>query len=233
MTKQVKKPENIADLKSLAFKIPKTGMITEYSTRREESFISPFEKAMVYYSNNGVILFVDETLTNYVIPFVDGFIDMLATEGYKEFAMFVPFSNGEYPKENKSVWHDIRETCKDLSWFIVREHAKDIARKRNVGPLPEQILLKAKEIPYYGVEVKHSYYETTIEPNISSCFITDDAARLIGTYCTNNGTFVIQSNDGKTYTVKHFDGIYELLSNAGYTYEYQFVPFSNGEVAIS
>lgn len=233
MARQVKKPESIADLKALAFKIPKDGIVTEYSIRQAESFVSPFGKPMVYYSNNGVILFVDEALTNYVIPFVDGFTDVLASEGYKEFAMFVPFSNGEYPKANKSTWHDIREMCKDLSWLIVRERAKSIAKKRKVGPVPKQILLRAKEIPYYGVDVKHPYYETTIEPNIHSCFITDEAAKLIGTYCTNNGTFVIQSDDGKTYTVKHFDGIYELLSNAGYTYEYQFVPFSNGEVAIS
>lgn len=227
------RPENFAELKEMAFKIPACGITTVYPQWDKESTVIPTREAMIYNMNNGTLTFVDEDLVNYVIPYVENFVEILKAKGFIQKNIFVPFSNWDYPKNMRETWRNLNARCEQLRWDNTREKARKIARSRNVKPLPQEILTRAREIPVGGIEVKHFYYETTIEPNINNCFITSEAEKLIGTYGQNNGTLVIQSNDGRTYTVKYFDEIYDLLSNAGYREEYQFVPFSNGEKAIS
>lgn len=235
MTNLTKKPETIAELKKLAFRIPDYGIIDVYPQWNEESIVFPIKNNMKAFSqNNGTIAFIDEEGTNYVIPAVNSFRDILKKAGYILDNFFVPFSNWDYPKYYEGTWKNLIKLCDKFNWEETREQAKEIAKSRNVQPLPKEILSKAKEIPASGIRVKLLHFdETIIYPNITSHFIDTDCTKLIGTYYYNNGTFVIQSDEGKTYTVKHFDGILDMLKEAGYVEKAQFVPFSNGEVAIS
>lgn len=234
MTNTNKKPETVTELKRLAFRIPDYGVIDVYPQWNEESIVFPIKNNMKAFSqNNGTIAFIDEEGTNYVIPAVNGFRDILTKAGYILDNFFVPFSNWDYPKHLEGTWKNLVKLCDKFNWEETREKAKEIAKSHNVKMLPKEIASKAKEIPVSGIKVKHLYYESTIFPNITSHFIDTNCAELIGSYYYNNGTFVIQSDEGKTYTVKHFDGILDMLKEAGYVEKAQFVPFSNGEVAIS
>lgn len=234
MTNSNRKPETIVELKEMAFKIPNDGVITYYPQLNEESHIFPSKSQLkVFNSNNGTIIFIDEAGNNFVIPYVSGFINILTEAGYTEASIFVPFSNWDYPKYYKGKWQRLLKLCEQFEWEVTREKAKEIAKKHGVMPIPEEIANKALEIPVYGIKAKHFYYESTVYPNITSHLIDNESAELIGTYYYNNGTYVIQSNDGKTYSVKHFDGILNLLQEAGYTEKAQYVPLSNGEVVIS
>lgn len=234
MTNSNRRPETITELKEMAFQIPSTGLTTYYPQWNKESNIFPSKSQLkVFNSNNGTIAFIDEIGNNFVIPWVYGFRDILIQAGYTEASIFVPFSNWDYPKYYKVEWKNLLKLCEQFNWEVTRENAREIAKKHGVMPIPEEIANKAFEIPVSGVKTKHFYYESTVYPNITSPRIDNESEELIGTYYYNNGTYVIRSDDGRTYSVKHFDGILNLLQEAGYTEKSQYVPFSNGERAIS
>lgn len=234
MTNSNRKPETIVELKEMAFKIPNDGVITYYPQWKKEDAIIPSKHQLrVFNSNNGILAFIDEAGKNYVVPFILSFQDILIQAGYTKASIFVPFSNWDYPKYYKGEWQRLLKLCEQFEWEVTREKAREIAKRRNVMPIPQEIANKTLEIPVSGIKVISFQYETIVYPNISSHLIDNDNAGLIGTYYYNNGTYVIQSDDGRTYSVKHFDGILNLLQEAGYVEKAQYVPFSNGEKIIS
>lgn len=226
------KPTNIQQLKEMAFRLPADGVIVTYPYFVGDSKIMPTYKMNTYNSNNGVLFFIDENYVEYVIPLLRGFISILKDNGYVLFDLSVPFSKGDFPKYNKEAWENLVNICKKLDWEDTRNEATALARKFGIKRLPKEVKSKAKEIPVNGIKVILRGKEDTIYPLISTTSIDSKSAKKIGTFYTKNNTVVIHSDDAKTYSLKYFNGLYDLLTKSGYREVAQYVPFSNGEEII-
>ena len=69
-------------------------------------------KPKTYAYNNGIIAFVDEDKTFYVIPDLKGIQKMLVENGYKKDCFYVPFSNWNYPVGLKDYWEQLTDLRK-------------------------------------------------------------------------------------------------------------------------
>lgn len=64
-----------------------------------------YEKNRRRYSyNNGVVAFVTPGADVYVIPDIKGTQDVLKSEGYKKAFFYVPFSNWDFPSQQREEW---------------------------------------------------------------------------------------------------------------------------------
>ena len=180
-----------------------------------------------YASNNGTLAFVvDDTL--YVTPSTRRAYSALA--GFSEKYFYVPFSNGDYPKNEQYRWKQLRTMQDEQRRECFVTDCLDYCDKHFVGTLSEAILERCFELPETGVHVKHLYYEDWIYPTFAGHYF--DCAHLhemLGTYCTNNGRVVFIYRDGRTFVTKGYK-ILDALRAAGFKEKGLFVPFSNGEV---
>lgn len=180
-----------------------------------------------YASNNGTLAFViDNTL--YVTPITRR--ALLALDGFTKKQFYVPFSNGDYPKEELCRWKKLRAMQDEQSKKCFVEDCLRYAKKYGVGTLSEDVLARCFEIPEKGVYVKHVYFEDWVYPTFAGhYFDCYHMPEMLGTYCTNNGRVVFIYKDGRTFVTKGYK-ILDNLRAAGFKEGGLFVPFSNGEV---
>ena len=74
-------------------------------SKREKLQISNLHiKPKTYAYNNSVVAFVDEDGTLYVTPDIKGTQKALIENGFQKNYFYVPFSNWDYPVEQKDHW---------------------------------------------------------------------------------------------------------------------------------
>lgn len=223
---------NLEDLKkdSVAIEHP---IKVSYPRNEESGMIDPDYAAKFngcYASNNSTLAYVcDGTL--HVTPYTGAAINCLQAANLKFASFYVPFSNGDYPVEERVRWESLREMArKEYKEEFVAQCAR-WCDEHGFGELPEEVLSKCFEMPEKGVRVKHPYFENTYYPVINNDCLDCVGSEKIGSFCTNNGKVVFVYRNGKTYVAKGYK-IIEDLRKAGYLEKGLFVPFSNGETIV-
>lgn len=149
-------------------------------------------------------------------------------ESFSKKDFFIPFSNGDYPKEEKQRWENLRAMQRKIRKEEFILDCNKYCDKHHIGVLDDRILSKCLTMPNTGVKVKHMYYETVHYPVINQTFFDCTVPNHIGKFCTNNGRVVFVYRDGTTRVTRGY-WILDALREAGYKEDGIFVPFSNGE----
>ncbi len=181
-----------------------------------------------YASNNGTLAFVINNIL-YVTPETSKAYKALASFSERDF--YVPFSNGDYPKEEKDFWEHLCSMQRELQKKEFIHDCNEYCDKHHIGALDESILENCLIIPNTGVRVRHFYYEDVYYPVINQTFFDSTVPDRIGKFCLNNGKVVFVYRDGTTRVTKGYK-ILDALKEAGYEKSGIFVPFSNGEEII-
>lgn len=181
-----------------------------------------------YAANNSTVSFI--TGDNfYVTPYTRKAMKVLRESGFCEASFYVPFSNWDYPKFEKTRWESLREMAQKSYEEDFKADCYRYCDEHGIGAISEETLKRCFKMPSTGVHVKHLYFENWYYPIINSCCLDSWGVDKIGRYCTNNGKVVFVYRDGATYVAKGYKILDELRS-AGYKEDGLFVPFSNGEV---
>lgn len=181
-----------------------------------------------YESNNGTIAFVHEG-KQYVVPYTRAIMSILHGSGFRNKSMYVPFSNWDYPADQKMKWDALRKMQEYQHKLEVMHDCEKESDKQGYGFLSDELLAKCFLIPDTGVAYKHPIhqYEETYYPQIHclDCVAIDK----LGHYTLNNGVCVFIYRNGNTYVTRSWE-VKKALFDAGYKEGSLFVPFSNGEV---
>lgn len=180
-----------------------------------------------YASNNGTLAFVKANIL-YATPATTRAYEILETEGFSKKDFYVPFSNGDYPKEEKNRWENLRAMQRSFreEEFILDCNA--YCDEHYIGVLDDEVLSKCLIMPKEGIKIKHPYYESVYYPAINQQFFDCTVPEKLGRFCTNNGRVVFVYRDGTTRVTRGY-WILDALREAGYREAGLFVPFSNGE----
>lgn len=206
------------------------GMIAVWPQFNQEEALNLMELAPKfngrYATNNSTACFVHENEV-FVTPYTRAVIATLRSFGFTDDYFYVPFSNGDYPKQEESKWKYLRHQAEVAYQEEFTADCYAYCDKHGYGTISDETLANCFEMPATGVAVKHLYFEDTYYPAISRC-LDCVAIDRIGRFCTNNGRVVFVYRNGKTYVAKGYKILSELRS-AGYKESGLFVPFSNGE----
>lgn len=165
----------------------------------------------------------------YVTPYTRQAIATLIGAGLTESYFYVPFSNWDYPKDERAKWQHLCEMAHESHYRDFEDDCESHCDSHGIGMLSSEILGRCFRMPRTGVQVKHPRFEDTYYPvcgdeSCVDCTVIDK----LGTYCYNNGRVVFVYRDGHTYVARGY-WIIDELRRAGYRERGIFVPFSNGE----
>ena len=183
-----------------------------------------------YAVNNSTIAFVFENEV-YVTPETNKVRKTLEAAGFRLSCFSVPFSNWDYPFEEKEKWELLRKRAKQAVEDEFEEECEAFCDDYGIGRLKKDVLRNCFEIPRTGVSVQHLHYVTTFYPVITKMYLDREVSEKLGTFCCNNGKVVFVYRNGKTYVAKGYRILNELRQ-AGYREASIFVPFSNGETIL-
>lgn len=192
----------------------------------EELYLDVLNNSGTYNVNNGTLAFaIKDTL--FVTSYVPGASEVLEKGSYSRSSFYVPFSNGEFPKECNQRWQEICDWGKEMWKEDFVRRCNDYCDKHGIEELDYSILFNSFIMPMEGVKVKHVCFEDTYYPMIRSIYLPDYS--VLGTFHINNGIAVFVDRDGNTRVAKAKANLIEALKAAGYKDVDMFVPFSNGE----
>lgn len=207
------------------------GMIAVWPQFKQEEPLNVQELAPKfngrYATNNSTVCFVHDGEI-FATPYTREVIATLRCSGFISDYFYVPFSNGDYPKQENYKWNLLKQQAEVAHEQEFIDDCFEYCDKHGFGAISDETLANCFEMPATGVSVKHLYFEDTYYPAISRC-LDCVAVDRIGRFCTNNGRVVFVYRNGKTYVTKGYKILSELRS-AGYKEAGLFVPFSNGEV---
>lgn len=228
-----KKYTNVQELIQDSIKLEELTEVT-YPRLGETEILDPGYAAKFngcYASNNSTLAYVVDKVL-YVTPHTRAASACLRAAGFKTSSFGVPFSNGDYPTNEKNRWDSIRKMAKEEYDAELVEDCIAFSNEHGFGELSEQALSKCFKMPKNGIKVRHCYrdYETVYYPEITTS-LDCVASEKIGSFDTNNGKVAFVYRDGNTYVAKGYK-IVDELRQAGYKEKGLFVPFSNGEIII-
>lgn len=210
------------------------GMITVYPQYNAEDVIHLSDVATfngAYSSNNGTLAFVEND-TFFVTPATRRAYKALRAAGFVERYFYVPFSNWDYPKEEKKRWEELRAMQQELMKKDFAQDCIEYCDEHFIGALEDDILERCFTFPTNGgVEVQRFDYKTTYYPIINIFCFDSTVPGKIGRYSYNNGRVVFTYRDGTTRVARGYWIINELVA-VGYKEGALFVPFSNGEQIV-
>ena len=164
----------------------------------------------------------------FVAPYTKKAIEVLKNAGLTEGAFYVPFSNGDFPKQEQAKWSSLRELAREASYRDYEVDCIEWCNSHNIGELEPELLANCFRIPRDGVSVKHPFYEGVCYPVCNEQCMDSTVTDKLGCFYCNNGIVAFVYRDGHTYVTKGY-WVVECLLAAGYRERGIFVPFSNGE----
>ena len=204
-----------------------------YNKDASQPLESTPEMVRKYGWNNGKVSFVTEDGSYYVTPFCIEVAEALKKLGFTEGDLYVPFSNGDIPKDTALAtrWETLCKEARRL--FDERqkreriERYEKIAQEKRLKTLPEAVYQISLLIPQEGLETSW-FGEKSITKPVYDWQIPD----CMGTYCQNNGKISFVDANGKMYVTPFCQEVAKMLNEAGYKRDTLFVPLSNGEDII-
>ena len=193
----------------------------------DTSFIQRYHPGH-YSVENNTICFVTKDEEVFVTPFTRQAVSTLARHGYAEDYFYVPFAQGDIPKEQRTRWAELREKA-EKSYF--RDYVSDCIKwsdRRCMKKLSRDILRCCMMMPDNGIRVKKDTDEDIYYPLCNQRRLDTDTAKKIGKYNKHNEVVVFVYRDGRTFLARG-NWILRLLKEAGYERTNLFVPLSHGE----
>ena len=191
---------------------------------------SKFAGAKVFCTNNSTVAFIDSDGV-FVTPYTRHGMAVLYSAGFTREWFYVPFSNGDHPTFEESRWGFLRTKARKSYSRDYEEDCKKWCDEHHIGTLPTEVLDNCFRIPYDGVLVRRSNYESRTCPACNERCVDCTVVDKLGTFCGNNGRVAFVYRDGHTYVTKGYK-IINQLQKAGYKESGLYVPFSNGEEIV-
>ncbi len=179
-----------------------------------------------YATNNSTVCYVIDNKI-YATPYTRTKTRSLRSAGFRQDYFYVPFSNGEYPKNERTKWETLREEAHQSYEEDFAEDCVTYCDQHNIGTISEKSLQNCFEIPYTGIKVRRYNFDDCYYPIVDN-YSLFTARREMGHFNNNNGKVIIVYRNGKTYLAKGYKILIELRA-AGFTQADYFVPLSNGE----
>ena len=206
------------------------GLRVYWPQTKEYEFLQHNEhRPRTYEINNSVIIWTTDEGTSHVAPGTRKLWTAIKSAGYSHESQYVPFSNWDYPADQKEAWFQMWEDVKKERQEEFKEDCEKYSDEHGISFLPEEFLAKCFPIPRSGLEVQYFHGAMDrIEPAITSQRFDCTVPDMLGRYDYNNGNTSFVYRDGTQYVVHGYH--VEELKRAGYTRRGLFVPFSNGEI---
>ena len=223
----------LEQLKHEAIEVTKGTVAFRPSQKKKVLLNTTVDKKMehCFCSNEGIVSFVDKGKM-YVIPFMAAVMSVLNGEGFERKPMDVPFTNDEYPLEEKKKWDSLKEMVQIERQERFKKDCEKYADRHGYGSIASNLIEDCcLLVPESGIKVNcpgkgsDTYYP---EMTGAQTFGTKEA-RFIGKYCIDKGVCSFVYRDGKTYYTKS-NQVISALQSAGYMLGNLFVPFISGEV---
>lgn len=227
MAKQI---ESIGSLKENSIHIY-SGMISVSPSEASESEIN-MANAINKFNNcyavkRPTVCFISDGIA-YATPYTDKLIRSLKAAGLKEKEFYVPFSEGDYPKNEATRWVILKKKAIQTYVEDFIEDCTTYSDKHGIRILSEETLKGCLEVPFMGIAIVGLNYETCYYPILNVGISKETIAKYIGTYDMYNNTVIFVYRNGKTYITKG-GHITDELKKAGYTRQKTFVPLAHGE----
>ncbi|MBQ6992735.1 MAG: hypothetical protein IJN50_07560 [Clostridia bacterium] len=165
-----------------------------------------------YWQNNGQIAFSDDYGIVYVTPYRSEIRLMLEDAGYQEYALYVPFSNGEVVPESYA-W--LRKIAEAENWAATHEKAYAVSQEKGIKPVKIAGKYQLKEVSYYDDKENCTLYSA-----LTMMWLHNESKDNIGTYIViDDKTLVICDEYGRTWLLKVktvINDIVNSLMDAGY-----------------
>lgn len=176
---------------------------------RTDSRATPLTK----WQNNGHIAFADWYGNVYVTPYRPEINGILASEDYKDGAIFVPYSNGE---KSPDAYQWLMKIAEEENWAYTHEEAFKVASEKGIKAVTMCGKYQIKEISYYDDTDAHTIYSA-----LTMKFLMNDSKDNIGTYIlVDEKTLIICDEYGRTFLLKAKTVVNDLVNaliDAGYT----------------
>lgn len=226
------RPKNLQELINLSFLVtPGMSSYTPFTFKRKviETVVSE-ETNHKYAYNNNIWAFVFND-NEYVVPYFKGIRRILEESRFQHSHFeIIPFSNSDQPLQDAQKWSNLLTTTKEWNIEDARKKCIEYSSLCHILPLPKKILDRAFEIPFQGIMLTGTNGHHFMEfPNLQSELTSQETINRLGTFDCDNEVYLINANDGRSYTVKDFPGLEELLFKNGYRELPLRVPFANGE----
>lgn len=190
--------------------------LEEVKNFSEQVYGTRSEQRKVYYQNNGQIAFVDENGFYFVTPYRCEINSILVDNGYKEYGIFVPNSNGEQTTD-RYTW--LRAMANRQNWAVTHEEAYQVAQAKGL-----------KEVKFHCNPKHYQYKEVGTYLNdekwiynpMVSMYLSNYSKDYIGTYILVDPTIILVCDEyGRTFKVtvhtQHaYNSIVNDLIEAGY-----------------
>ncbi len=208
-----------------------TSVFPQFGSAEEPTLpTAPKFSGAVYCMNNSTVAFIVERVM-YVTPYTRGAYKAIR-EACREASFFVPFSNGDYPKQAQNRWYQLLAAARQTRESEFVDDCKHWCDEHGIGELPNEVLNKCFKIPAEGVDITFHGCGDHTAPLINSACLDSTVVDRLGKFCKNNGRVVFVYRDSSTYVCKGY-GIIAILEENGYTEGGLYVPFSNGETINS
>ena len=220
---------SLKDLKREAICLVKP-ILVRWPQYNEERILEPFvgkEDEHKYAVKNNVVAFVDNNIM-YVIPYMIRVIQVLKENDFSQGNMYVPFSQGDYPLLEKSIWFNLEYFAHNQAYSDFSRLCSFYCDSQKIGYLDANLIKKCMQIPVEGISVKRIFCEDIYYPKIIPPNFDNYAISMLGKYCTNNGVCIFIYRDGSTYVTKS-SSVINFLPQVGYVEGSMFVPFSREE----
>lgn len=175
--------------------------------------------------NSNVSFVADGEL--YVTPYTRATLAILRAEGFTQQYFFVPFCEGDYPREHEKEWNTLCESAKQRLIDDFRSDCIEFSEVQGIGKLPKEVLDNCFKIPDTGIKVKHPRYNDTYYPILRNSF-DNTVIEKIGKFGMRKNVVIFVYCDGNTYVAKG-KNLAEILCSKGYSEAGIFVPFADGE----
>ncbi len=224
----------LRELEQVAFVID-SALLVRYPQTNQQRYLNPYVDKKLeagYCTNNGMVSFVSNGKF-YVIPYMRKVINVLSQNGFTEKSINVPFSNMDYPMDDKLLYYleYLKAAAYEQSIQDFKEDCENFADSHGFKTIDKSLLEQCFEIPGRGIRVKLHNSIGVYLPIIQHQVFGAQAERNIGRYATNNGITVFVYFNGKTYVTSN-PKVLSALTEAGYTPGVLPVPFSNFEKVL-
>ena len=181
-----------------------------------------------YAANNSTVSFIYNKCF-YVTPYTRKGMEALREARFHENYFYVPFSNGDYPKDEQHRWNVLRAKARRTFEEEFLEECHSYCDSHGIKDLSNEVLRKCFEMPESGIMVKHLHYQAVYYPILVNNQFNPEK---MGVFTCNNGLLVFVNRDGRTYVGKSKRVEKDLIA-AGYRETNDlFVPFSNSEQLV-
>ena len=172
-------------------------------------------KPRTRWQNNSQVAFTDEFGNVLVTPYRPEVHRILAEAGYREEAMYVPFSNSE---ERPDAYQWLAKIAEEEAWALTHEEAFKVASKKGIKPVLANGKYWIKEFSDYDYDDTDTH---TIYTALTMKFLHNQSRENIGTYIiVDDKTLVICDELGRSFLLKAKTVVNHLVNeliDAGYT----------------